>query len=88
MGKKILIHLLLIAIPFLVWFAYAWLRQRAEARGQVWRDAPFVALLAIGLAISTGALFFLDAFEGAPPGSTYLPAHVDEQGEIVPGRFE
>ncbi len=85
---RILLHLLLIALPLLIWLLYLRARGRAEARGRTWRDTPIFVLLASGLVMSALALFFLGAFESAPPGSKYVPAHANEKGEIVPGRFE
>ena len=85
---RILLHLLLMALPLLLWFAYVRARRRTEAQGQTWSDAPILALLAGGFAMSALALFLIGAFESAPPGSKYLPAYTNEKGELVPGRFE
>jgi hypothetical protein len=42
------------------------------------------SLVGIALALTIGALVLLANFSGAPPGSTYTPAHV-ENGRLVPG---
>ncbi len=85
---RILLHLLLLALPFVLWFAYMKARGRAAAEGRVWSDAPILGLLLGGIALSALALFGLGAFESGAPGSTYVPAYTNEEGEIVPGRFE
>jgi hypothetical protein len=33
-----------------------------------------------------GSFIWFATFGGAPPDSTYIPAHVDENGTFVPGR--
>jgi hypothetical protein len=34
-----------------------------------------------------GSFLWFATFGGAPPGSVYIPAHVDEHGNFVPGRI-
>ena len=41
-------------------------------------------LSAVALLMVIGSFAFLAHFSGAPPGSTYVPAHV-ENGRLVPG---
>jgi hypothetical protein len=44
-----------------------------------------VATLAIvALALVLGSFIYFAHFSGAPPGSTYVPAHM-EDGKFVPG---
>lgn len=44
-----------------------------------------IAKLAVGALLLVGAsLVLLAQFSGAPPDSTYLPAHI-ENGKLVPG---
>ena len=38
------------------------------------------------LSLMLGSFLWFATFGGAPPGSTYIPAHVDENGNFVPGR--
>jgi hypothetical protein len=41
-------------------------------------------LVGVALALTVGALVLLANFSGAPPGTTYTPAHI-ENGKLVPG---
>jgi hypothetical protein len=41
-------------------------------------------LLMVALALVVGSFVFFAHFTGAPPGSTYVPAHIDH-GQFVPG---
>jgi hypothetical protein len=42
------------------------------------------SLVGAALALTVGALVMLANFSGAPPHSTYTPAHI-ENGRLVPG---
>ena len=42
----------------------------------------WLAIAALGLVIAS--FLFLAEFSGAPPGSTYVPAHM-ENGRLIPG---
>jgi hypothetical protein len=42
------------------------------------------ALVIASLVLVVGSFFFLAQFSGAPPGSTYVPAHVQD-GKFFPG---
>jgi hypothetical protein len=58
-------------------------------RSGVWHPTAWtlrrLALLAIAsLVLMLGSLLLLAQFSGAPPGSTYVPAHI-EGGKFVPG---
>jgi len=41
-------------------------------------------LVIVSLALVVGSFLVLAQFSGAPPGSTYVPAHI-EDGRLVPG---
>ena len=43
-----------------------------------------LSLIHISLVLMIGSFLLLAQFSGAPPGSTYVPAHV-EDGKFVPG---
>ena len=42
------------------------------------------ALVIVSLVLVIGSFLILAQFSGAPPGSTYVPAHI-ENGKFVPG---
>lgn len=85
--------LLLIALPSLLYLIYAAVqRRRAKAAGQeapppLLHDTPWLWLLLAGALLFAAALISWALFAGAPPDSTYYPAR-DENGVIVPGRFD
>jgi hypothetical protein len=80
---RILLEVLLpAAVPFVVYLV--WLRMR----GRPVATRGLAIALGAALMIATATLVGLAHFGGAPPGSVYVPAHLDETGQLVPGRFE
>jgi hypothetical protein len=79
------------AIFFLLPFAFyaAWLiATRGTAGGSADWPVRTIAYLAIsGAAFMVAALVAFTSFSGAPPGSRYRPATI-ENGKLVPGHFE
>jgi hypothetical protein len=51
-----------------------------------WPPKVLAALAMVALVLMIGSFLVLAHLSGAPPGSTYVPAHVDEQGNFIPGR--
>ncbi len=51
---------------------------------KAWRASRLAALLIVSLLLMFASFLILAQFSGAPPGSTYVPAHV-ENGKFIPG---
>ena len=49
-----------------------------------WTLPRMAGLIIVSLVLVVGSFVILAQFSGAPPGSTYVPAHV-EDGKFVPG---
>ena len=49
-----------------------------------WTLRRVAGLVIVSLLLVVGSFLVLAQFSGAPPGSTYVPAHV-EGGKFVPG---
>jgi hypothetical protein len=80
---RILFEVLLpAAVPFVLYFV--WLR----FRGRPVATRGLAMALGAALLVAAATLVGLAHFGGAPPGSVYVPAHLDETGQLVPGRFE
>ena len=85
MIRPVLTELALFLAPFVVYaiFLCGDARARARPRGWSW---PVLAWLTIAaLLLVVGSFVVLAQFAGAPPGSTYVPAHM-EDGKFVPGQ--
>jgi hypothetical protein len=84
MIRPILIELLLFLTPFAAYAFLLWARNHGVFDPESW-PLPTVAGLTITALLLMGASAIIAAqFSGAPPGSTYVPAHV-ENGRLVPG---
>jgi len=70
--------------PFAV-YALFLMATRSAVLAQTSWPIHLVARLVLGSLVLVGAsLILLAQFSGAPPNSTYIPAHV-ENGKLVPG---
>jgi hypothetical protein len=49
-----------------------------------WTLRRVAGLVIVSLILVVGSFLILAQFSGAPPGSTYVPAHI-EGGKFVPG---
>ncbi|MDE2600787.1 MAG: hypothetical protein KGL62_00315 [Bradyrhizobium sp.] len=71
-------------IPFAV-YALILVASRSGVLAQTSWPLPLVAKLTLGAMVLVAISFVLLAqFSGAPPNSTYIPAHV-ENGKFIPG---
>ena len=85
MIRPVLTELVLFLAPFVA-YAIFLVATRARVLDRVSWPPKTLATLAIGaLVLMLGSFIILAHFSGAPPGSTYEPAHI-ENGTFVPGR--
>ena len=86
MIRPVFTELVLFLIPFLVYGLFLLAMRKGVLDPASW-PLPRLAWLAIvALVLMIGGLVGLATFGGAPPGSLYIPAHIDESGNFVPGR--
>jgi hypothetical protein len=84
MIRPVLTEIGIFLIPFGV-YALFLLATRTAVLAQASWPIDLVARLVLGAMVLVGAsLILLAQFSGAPPNSTYVPAHV-ENGKLVPG---
>ena len=84
MIRPILIEIGLFLAPFVI-YAAVLMATRADMRQpSAWTMQRLGALLAAALILVVASLVMFAQFSGAPPGSTYVPAHM-EDGKFVPG---
>ncbi len=85
MPRLLLTRALLVALPFLVWFAWrAWALRTGRAMG----STPWPWLAAAGLALMGISLMATTVFHGDNRAAIYVPAQTRPDGRVVPGRFE
>lgn len=84
MIRPVLTEIGIFLVPFAV-YALFLIATRSGLFDQTSWPAPLVARLVLGsLLLVIVSFVFLAEFSGAPPESTYTPAHM-ENGHLVPG---
>lgn len=86
MVRVVILHVLLFAVPFLLYAAHLWRRGLRPDDPISWKGAPVIWLAVIGGVLVAVSLTALGTLTGAS-GGRYVPAHI-EDGRLVPGRFE
>ncbi len=70
--------------PFVLYAAFLLLTRAGMLQAAAWTMPRLAALVIMSLVLVVGSFLVLAQFSGAPPGSTYVPAHI-ENGKFVPG---
>jgi hypothetical protein len=70
--------------PFVIYAAFLMATRAGIMQQSAWTMPRLAALVIASLVLMTASFLILAQFSGAPPGSTYVPAHV-EDGKFVPG---
>jgi hypothetical protein len=84
MIRPILIEVGLFIAPFVIYAMLLVVTSRGALQRSAWGARRIAALGIAGFVLMLGSLVFFAQFSGAPPGSTYIPAHI-ENGKFVPG---
>ena len=82
MVRPFLYETVLFFIPFAVYALWMASRRINPAALEAWRDAPILTLLIAALVTTGVGLALVGHFGGAPAGSAYVPAHL-ENGELI-----
>ena len=82
---RVLTEIALFLTPFVLYAAFLVATNTAVLHSKSWAPRRVASLLIVALILTIGSFVVLAQFSGAPPGSTYVPAHVDEHGKFVPG---
>ena len=84
MIRPILIEFLLFLTPFAAYALLLWAKRRGVFDPESWPLRTVVALTVTALLLMGASAIVASQLSGAPPGSSYVPAHV-ENGRLVPG---
>jgi hypothetical protein len=74
----------LFVTPFVVYAAFLLATRAGVLQPSSWTLPRIAGLVIVSLLLVVGSFLALAQFSGAPPGSTYVPAHVLD-GKFVPG---
>ena len=84
MIRPIFFELLLFLTPFAAYAFLLWARNHGVLDPEHWPLRTVVLLTVAALLLIAVSAVATAIFSGSPPGSTYVPAHV-EDGRLVPG---
>ena len=84
MIRPIATEVVLFFIPFVVYAAFLVATRAGVFLPKSWTLSRIAGLIIASLILMAGSFLALAEFSGAPPGSTYVPAHIDG-GKFVPG---
>ena len=85
MIRPVFTEIALFLVPFLVYAVFLWATRAGVLDPASWSLARLAWLLIAALSLMLGSFVMLAQFSGAPAGSTYVPAHVDD-GKLSPGQ--
>ena len=84
MIRPIFTEIGLFLTPFVIYVAFLAATRAGVLQPSSWTMRRLAALVIVSLVLVIGSFVLLAQFSGAPPGSIYVPAHV-ENGKFVPG---
>ena len=87
MIRPILTELALFLAPFAAYALFLWATRAGVLDGKSWPLPTLGWLTGAALALMIGSFALIAQFSGAPPRSTYVPAHM-ENGKFVPGTMK
>jgi Family of unknown function (DUF6111) len=84
MIRPVLTELALFLLPFVLYFVFLWATRAKILDPQAWAWSTIAWLTIAAFVMVVGSFVVIAQFSGSPPGSTYIPAHM-EDGKFVPG---
>jgi Family of unknown function (DUF6111) len=84
MIRQVATELALFLSPFVAYAVFIWATREGVISVSPWSPPRMIWLTVVALALVIAGFVGLAQFGGAPPGSTYVPAHM-ENGRFVPG---
>ena len=80
-------EIVLFLAPFVLYAAYLFATRSSAFAPRHWPLSRIITLAILALVLILGSFLYFAHFSGAPPGSTYIPAHI-EDGKFVPGTIK
>ena len=75
----------LFLLPFVLYAVFLWATKAGVMEPDSWPVSRLVWLAIVALVLVIGSFIYFANYTGAPPGSRYVPAHI-EDGKFVPGQ--
>jgi len=84
MIRPVFTELLMFLTPFVLYAIFLWATKAGVMHPDSWPLSRVLTLVIVSLVLMVAAFVYFADYTGAPPGSTYVPAHI-ENGKFVPG---
>jgi hypothetical protein len=84
MMRTVFTEIGLFLTPFVLYTAFLLATRTVVLQSGAWTMPRLAMLVIVSLALVIGSFLLLAQFSGAPPGATYVPAHI-QNGKLVPG---
>jgi hypothetical protein len=85
MIRPIFTEIALFITPFVLYAIFLWATKNEILHPEHWPVTRILTLAVIALLLVLGSFLYFANYSGAPVGSEYEPAHM-EDGKFVPGR--
>ncbi len=85
MIRPVATEIILFLAPFVLYAVFLWATKAGVMDLKSWPLSRLAWLTIAALVLVVGSFIYFAHFTGAPPGSTYVPAHM-ENGKFVPGQ--
>lgn len=87
MIRPVLTEIILFITPFVLYGAFLFFTRAGVFDVESWPLPRILTLTIAALLLVLGSFLYFAHFSGAPPGSAYVPAHI-EDGRLVPGKTQ
>ena len=85
MIRPLTTEIVLFLLPFVLYGVFLWATKAGVMHPDSWPLSRILWLVITALALVIGSFIYFANYTGAPPGSTYVPAHI-EDGKFIPGQ--
>jgi hypothetical protein len=87
MIRPVATELVLFLAPFVLYAVFIWATKARLLDVEHWPLSRLLTLAIIAMLLVIGSFIYFANQGGAPVGHEYVPAHVDERGNFVPGQI-
>jgi len=85
MIRPLATEIVLFLMPFVLYGVFLWATKAGVMHPDSWPISRIAWLMIAALILMVGSFIYFANYSGAPPGSIYVPAHM-ENGKFVPGQ--
>ncbi|MBI3703343.1 MAG: hypothetical protein HY244_05705 [Rhizobiales bacterium] len=85
MIRPVATEVILFLMPFVLYGVFLWATKAGVMHPDSWPLSRIAWLVIAALVLMVGSFVYFANYSGAPVGTTYVPAHM-EDGKFVPGQ--